>query len=424
MKRILVVLILATSSLSFGQLLLEENFDYTEGTTLSNNGWTAYNSGPTELYVLNNNLSFTSYPSNQGKCAQENGSGYDYYKQIGTTTTSGTLYASFLVNVIGSYSGTSSDYYIFALGSTGANTPGGRVYIRRSGSSLAFGLSKTSGIPIYTGYDYSLNTTYLVVIKYTIVAEAKNDLAYLYILSNTIPVDDSNPTLSVTTETTSSDPSNLDVVILRQDVSSNIVFIDGIRVATDWSQAPLPVELTSFESTVSGNKVHLNWQTATEVNNFGFGVERKTGSENWMRIGFIQGSGNSNSPKEYSFTDEPKGGKEFKYRLRQIDFNGAYEYSWTVSALLENVNQFILDQNFPNPFNPVTKISYTIPQGTVVRLKIYDMLAKEVAELVNSFQEAGRYEVTFDGSYLSSGTYFYKLEAGYFSEVKKLILIK
>ena len=191
--------------------------------------------------------------------------------------------------------------------------------------------------------------------------------------------------------------------------------------------SPLPVELTSFTSNVSGNKVNLYWETATEVNNHGFQVQRNVidGQQSaWETIGFVQGSGNSNSPKSYSFTDEPKGGKEFQYRLKQIDLDGRYEYSETISALLENVSQFVLDQNFPNPFNPTTKISYTLSQRASVRLKVYDMLAKEIAELVDAFQEAGRYEVTFDGSSLSSGTYFYKLEAGSFIEVKKFILIK
>ena len=141
-------------------------------------------------------------------------------------------------------------------------------------------------------------------------------------------------------------------------------------------------------------------------------------------IGFIKGSGNSNSPKNYSYTDEPLGGKVFKYRLKQIDFNGAFEYSKEVTAVLQNIASYKLEQNYPNPFNPVTKISYTIPEKAFVRLRVYDMLARQICELVNSDQEAGRYEALFDAANLPSGSYFYKLEAGKYVEVKKLLLVK
>jgi len=193
--------------------------------------------------------------------------------------------------------------------------------------------------------------------------------------------------------------------------------------------APLPVELSFFESTITGNKVRLEWRTATEVNNYGFEIERTIASEQgeteeWKRIGFAAGSGNSNSPKEYSFTDMPNGGKEFMYRLKQIDFTGKTEYSNAVKATLAGIADFKLDQNYPNPFNPVSKIGYIIPERTFVRLKVYDLLGREVAELVNENQRAGKYEVAFNGSSLSSGTYFYKLEAGRFAEVKKFVLVK
>lgn len=208
--------------------------------------------------------------------------------------------------------------------------------------------------------------------------------------------------------------------------SENISFtIDNIVIN---NESVLPVELTSFTSNVIGNKVELNWRTATEVNNYGFEIEisqtSKVKSETWEKIGFVQGNGNSNSPKSYSYTDQPTGGKEFKYRLKQIDFDGSFEYSFEITAKLGNVSNYKLDQNYPNPFNPFTKISYTIPQRTYVRLRVYDMLAKEVAELVNTIQESGSYEATFDGSNLPSGAYFYKLEAGNYIEVKKILLIK
>ncbi|MDP2363200.1 MAG: hypothetical protein Q8M94_05470, partial [Ignavibacteria bacterium] len=94
------------------------------------------------------------------------------------------------------------------------------------------------------------------------------------------------------------------------------------------SNVPLPVELTSFTSKVISDRVQLNWQTKTEVNNYGFEIERKTSDEQWEKIGFVNGNGNSNSPKDYLFVDKNLfGGSKFNYRLKQIDNDGQFEYS-------------------------------------------------------------------------------------------------
>jgi len=88
------------------------------------------------------------------------------------------------------------------------------------------------------------------------------------------------------------------------------------------------------------------------------------------------------------------------------------------------VTEYKLNQNYPNPFNPVTTISYQIPNDGFVTLKVYNILGKEVASLVNGQKTSGRYNVQFDGSKLTSGIYFYKISAGDYSATKKLILIK
>jgi len=202
----------------------------------------------------------------------------------------------------------------------------------------------------------------------------------------------------------------------------------------------LPVELTSFTANFVDGKVSLNWQTATEVNNYGFEVERAAnlrglqngnGNSNlggFSTIGFVQGSGNSNSPKSYSFTDKPTSGTEFKYRLKQIDFDGKYEYSKELEVKVEAPAEFKLAQNYPNPFNPETVISYELPVNGKVELRVFDLLGREVAELVNEEKVAGRYETKFsakDGeSNFSSGVYYYQLRAGTFIDTKKFIMLK
>ncbi|MGD8777654.1 MAG: T9SS type A sorting domain-containing protein [Ignavibacteria bacterium] len=198
------------------------------------------------------------------------------------------------------------------------------------------------------------------------------------------------------------------------------------------SNSALPVELTGFTASVVEEGVKLNWQTATEINNYGFQVQRNTPLEGemsetrgvWKTIGFINGNGNSSSPKSYSYIDTPTGGTSFTYRLKQIDFDGAYEYSDEVEVSLEAITEYNLDQNYPNPFNPTTTINYQIPETGNVTLKVYDVLGREVKTLVNETQKAGIYEVGFNASNLASGIYIYRLQAGEFTSIKKLMLMK
>jgi hypothetical protein len=183
--------------------------------------------------------------------------------------------------------------------------------------------------------------------------------------------------------------------------------------------------LSSFIASVVNNSVNLNWQTETEVNNYGFEIERvEQKSNNWVKLGFIQGHGNSNSPKEYSFLDKPNGGNKFKYRLKQIDIDGKYEYSPEVEVILDIPAKFSVKQNFPNPFNPTTKIEFSIPSDNLAQIKVYNVLGMEVATLLNEYRQAGTHNLEFNASNLSSGIYFYKVVSGNYSETKKMILLR
>ena len=192
---------------------------------------------------------------------------------------------------------------------------------------------------------------------------------------------------------------------------------------------PFPVELSSFSVSIIGSSVKLSWRTETEVNNYGFEVERQVRSSqssvgNYEKIGFVNGNGNSNSPKNYSFTDlNPITGSKFYYRLKQIDNDGQFEYSNAVEIELVPT-EYALYQNYPNPFNPSTMIRYQLPNESKVVIKIYNILGSEVMELVNERKEAGIYEVEFDTDNLSSGTYIYRIIAGSYIETKKMLLLK
>ncbi len=197
----------------------------------------------------------------------------------------------------------------------------------------------------------------------------------------------------------------------------------------------LPVELTTFSAITIGSIVKLSWNTATEINNYGFEVERNTPlnplsrgeAEDrgvWEKIGFVSGNGNSNSPKSYSFVDDNVTAGKYSYRLKQIDNDGQFEYSKTVEVNLSAPKKFELSQNYPNPFNPATTISYNIPEATNVKLTIFNILGQEIRTLVNEFKEAGVHTVNFNASELNSGLYIYKIEAGTFNQTRKMTLIK
>jgi Secretion system C-terminal sorting domain len=195
------------------------------------------------------------------------------------------------------------------------------------------------------------------------------------------------------------------------------------------SVVPLPVELTSFSAAIIDDHVSLIWQTATEVNNYGFEIERQnlefsSQKSEWSKIGFVPGHGNSNSPKEYSFTDKPTGDSDFKYRLKQIDIDGQYEYSQQVEVKLEVPEEFSLKQNYPNPFNPTTKIEFSIPSDNNVEIKMFNVQGMEVATLLNEQRQSGIHNIEFNAGNLASGIYFYKIVSGNYSEIKKMILLR
>ena len=191
------------------------------------------------------------------------------------------------------------------------------------------------------------------------------------------------------------------------------------------SVEPVPVEFVSFSSSVKGSSVNLSWTTATETNNRGFEVERSTDKAEWSEIGFVGGRGTTTTPQVYSYTDNLPGASlvTYYYRLKQVDFNGAYKYSGTVEAEF-GPSEFTLSQNYPNPFNPTTSISYQLPVNSFVSLKVYDVLGNEVSTLVNEQKAAGEYSAVFNASALGSGVYFYVLKAGNFLQSRKMMLVK
>lgn len=220
-------------------------------------------------------------------------------------------------------------------------------------------------------------------------------------------------------------------------------FVPTQLVAGTWSpfDTPLPVELSTFNvNAVEGTKAQLQWETATEINNYGFEIERSVVSEsavedassslsmNWEKVAFVEGHGNSNSPKLYSFTDKNLvGGSKFMYRLKQIDIDGTFEYSDAVEIEVLPT-KYELFQNYPNPFNPTTNIKFSLPEDARVNVNIYNILGEKVFTVLSEDLKAGFHQVDFNstsaGYGIASGVYIYTIETKNFSQVKKMILMK
>ena len=196
------------------------------------------------------------------------------------------------------------------------------------------------------------------------------------------------------------------------DEFRNLLF--PYKGADERPEAPLPVELINFSAILIDEKVKLRWQTVTEVNSYGFEVERKIiDQQDWEMIGFVPGSGNSNSPKNYKLVDEvPNKRTSYLYRLKQIDTNGGFKYSNIIEVEWRIQINFALEQNYPNPFNPSTSIQYSVASTEHVTLKIYDILGNEIASLVNEEKEPGIYRAEFNTQdyQLASGIYLYRIQ--------------
>jgi hypothetical protein len=191
-------------------------------------------------------------------------------------------------------------------------------------------------------------------------------------------------------------------------------------------EANIPVELASFTATSKPGNVILNWATASELNNCGFEIERKLDNSVWERINFVEGHGTTTEPKVYSYVDDISSvtATSIAYRLKQMDFDGTFEYSMEVYVDNPAPTDFSLYQNHPNPFNPVTTITFDVLAKANVNLKVFNSLGEEVVSLVNEEKPVGNYEVEFNAGRLSSGTYFYRFQAGSYVETKKMMLMK
>jgi hypothetical protein len=197
------------------------------------------------------------------------------------------------------------------------------------------------------------------------------------------------------------------------------------------TDSSIPVELTSFVAKVVDRDVILNWSTATETNNLGFEVERRTqNQQTWNSLGFVKSAGTTTEPQQYSFKDSKLESGKYSYRLKVVDMDGTFEYSSEIEVEVGLPQEFSLSQNYPNPFNPTTTINFALPFESKVTLTVFNVLGQRVAVLFDGVKSAGYHDVVLNGSNLASGMYIYTIEANSvdgskkFNSVKKMMLMK
>lgn len=189
----------------------------------------------------------------------------------------------------------------------------------------------------------------------------------------------------------------------------------------------LPVELSSFTAHLKSGMAQLKWRTATEVNNYGFEVQRSFGRDEWEAIAFVHGHGTTNSPRSYSYDDKlpVRSTSEICYRLRQIDRDGSEEYSPIVMVRNAAQTTFGIADAFPNPFNPSTTLSLNLEEENPVTLKLHDVTGREVMTVLdNALLTAGSHSVLIQAPSLPSGRYLVVMTAGTQHSVYPILLSK
>jgi len=336
----------------------------------------------------------------------------DFVKPLGDKTT-GQWYMSFWM-----YIPTGKYGYFNTLNTFPASTTGHwgmEVYFGYGGPTgpPTPGMGHLLSVPTQIDFPFSHDTWFMV----TVMVNLNTDQAQFWY----------NSTLINTWQWTRGNPGTYALRLAANDfygpsqTSGDECYYDDYWYA----DSPVPVELTSFTGNVNNlGQVVLNWETATEVNNQGFEIERRTETSEYRTVGFVEGNGTITEPRSYIYTDVTAENGINYYRLKQVDFNGTYEYLNEIEVDVNGPLTFDLAQNYPNPFNPSTSINYSVPESGNIRLSVFNIVGEEVAVLVEGFSQAGFYEVTFDASNLSTGVYLYKLQSANSVQTKKMMLLK
>ncbi|MDZ4667080.1 MAG: T9SS type A sorting domain-containing protein [bacterium] len=420
MKKLFTALVICFALSMQAQTTLMDNFNYTNDSLAAvsvNNGWIIASGVTTNALRANGTaLTYSGYfASGIGNSVPMTNNGQDAVKDFNVVYTSGNVYASFMAKI--SASQAAGDYFFAFLPTGSTSLFGARTFAKLSSTGYyRVAISKGSVGPsetlTYSTDSFANNTTYLFVVRYSIITGTANDSVHLYVFNGGVPAVAPVTATVSTIGGINADATSISRLALRQGSASNApsLSIGGIRVSSTWADGPLPVNFTSFKGYSNKNNNTLNWVTSSEMNNKGFEVERSLDGDNFESIGFVKGAGNSSKILSYQFNDENAQFPMAYYRLKQIDFDGKFEYSAIISISNEETQIDIT----PNPF--VETISIVAPsQDQFVSAEIIDITGKVKTNM------SGQGTLTMDTKDLNQGVYFIRVNHGEKIIVKRII---
>jgi hypothetical protein len=426
MKKLIIILSTFIATLNLGAQTYIEEFNYGSNIdTLTNpaNGgvnWKSHSgtrgSFTSSLVYNPTSLSYSGYSSSGvgGSLEVWGTSRSEDANRVVPVYTNGSVYASFLVKIdtVASAS-TVGDYFVHFADTFGTSISNfrPRLFVKMGSvaSTFKLGLAKggTGAVAVFTS-DYAFGTTLLVVLKYKFdLSATSNDSTFAYIFNSGIPLTEPTSATLVSTDA-SSDLSRIRSICIRQGSAANYRgSVDGFRIANSWLNSTLPVKYTQFTSERNNDNIKLNWSTASEVNNNGFEIERSSNGTDFEKIGFVKGVGNSSRLNKYSFTD--KNNSFAYYLLKQVDFDGKYEFS---KVLTVKSNESFVELS-PNPFNDNLVIN---SNTTIINAEIVDITGR-----VKMFEVVNSNTAKLNTSGLDNGVYFIRINNGEKVITKRII---
>jgi len=421
MKKIVLSFVLALISIgSYSQMLLTDNFSVTTNDSLTAIGWVSFSGGTTNaIRATGSPLTYSGYPgSGVGYSASITNNGQDIYKDmLNTNTSSGNVYTSFLANITAAQA--TGDYFFGYLPNNSTTLYSGRVFAKLTSTGYyRVAVNKSSEVAVYSNDSFALNSTNLFVVRYAFNSvSSTDDSVYLYVFTGGVPTSQpANPT-AFCYNATATDLLTVGRIAIRQGTSTSApsLLMSGVRVATIWGNAPLPVKLTDFAAKSKDNSVFIYWATSSETNNSHFDVEKSVNGKDFESIGKVKGSANSNQTLKYSFVDN-KLNKTAYYRLKQVDFNGNYEFSKVITpSQSKDFKKEIKLSVLPNPFTNEIFIADENNNNEVTSVEIADITGKV------KYASRGSGEIRINTSEFANGVYFIRVSQGDISTIKRII---
>jgi len=418
MKRLFTTLLLSfTMAFSYAQTYLVENFNYSTNDSLANtiaplNNWIIV-SGTTVNAIRANvtGLTYAGYTGSAiGNGAYIMSTGQDIVKDASSAITSGTVYTSFMAKF--DTVRAAGDYFFAMLPTGGTTTYTTRLFAKLSSNTSYYrvAITKSTEAAVYSNDSFLIGATQFFVVKYQFNTNSTlDDSIRVYVFNSGVPA--SEPSLytgTLVTPPTAADASSIQRIALRQGTAANAaaLTIDGIRFGTTWGNTVLPVNFTSFNAIKQNTDALLTWSTASEINNNGFAIEKSLDGKTFNQIGFVKGAANSNKLLSYNFTDNDLSKGTSYYRLKQIDMDGNYTFSKTVTVVNEVAKK--ATRTLPNPFNNELNIHVTADAATTATVEVMDMLGKVHYSGIETLT-AGDNKININTSNLTDGIYFVRM---------------